>query len=397
MTMLMTSAATPSLLSDAALESFAARANGYDRDNKFFSEDFAELRKAGYLKIAIPKELGGLSYTLAEVCREQRRLAYHAPATALATNMYLYWTGVAADLYRMGDTSLQWVLEDAVRGEVFAASHGEAGNDLPVVYSSATAERVHGGYRFCGHKIFSSLTPVWTRLGFHAMDTSDPQNPKVVHAFMPREATGYQIKENWDVLGMRATRSDDTVLDGVVVPDKYIVRVLPADFAGADMFVVSIFAWALINFAHIYASCAQRAFDIAVTSAQKKTSVAMNGKTMAHNPMVQHTVAEMALQLEGLWPHLDRIADDWSTGANHGGLWPAKIVAAKYHAVESAKRVLNLAFDIMGGGGAFRGSEFERLYRDVAMGGIHPANSLLTHEIVGKTHLGVFGQQPRWG
>jgi alkylation response protein AidB-like acyl-CoA dehydrogenase len=51
----------------------------------------------------------------------------------------------------------------------------------------------------------------------------------------------------------------------------------------------------------------------------------------------------------------------------------------------------------MGGGGTFKGSEFERLYRDVAMGGIHPANSLLTHEIVGKTHLGVLGQQPRWG
>jgi alkylation response protein AidB-like acyl-CoA dehydrogenase len=119
---------------------------------------------------------------------------------------------------------------------------------------------------------------------------------------------------------MRATRSDDTVLDGVFIPDNYIARVLPADFAGADAFVLSVFAWALVNFANIYAACAQRAFDIAVANAQKKTSVAMAGKTMAHNPMVQHTVAEMALVLEGLWPHLDGIANDWSTGVNHGGL-----------------------------------------------------------------------------
>ena len=70
---------------------------------------------------------------------------------------------------------------------------------------------------------------------------------------------------------------------------------------------------------------------------------------------------------------------------------------AKYHAAESAKRVLNLALDVLGGGGTFKGGEFERLYRDVAMGGVHPANSPLTHEIVGKTHLGVLGQQPRWG
>lgn len=388
---------TAPLLSDALLESFASRSNTYDRDNQFFSQDFDELRGAGYLSIAVPQDFGGRGYSLAEVCREQRKLAYRSPSTALATNMHIYWTGVAADLYRTGDTSLQWLLEEAAQGEVFAAGHGEAGNDMPVLFSSSRAERVPGGYRFWGHKMFGSLTPVWTRLGLHGMDTSDPASPKVVHAFMPRDASGYHIKETWDVLGMRATRSDDTVLEGVFVPDRYIARVLPADFAGADAFVLSIFAWALVNFAHIYAACAQRAFDIATASAQKKTSVALAGKPMAYNPMVQHTVAEMALLLEGLLPHLERVAEDWSAGVDHGGLWPSKIVAAKYHAAESAKRVLNLGLDVMGGGGAFRGSEFERLYRDVAMGGIHPANSLLTHEIVGKTHLGVLGQQPRWG
>lgn len=388
---------TPSPLSAALLERCAARSNGYDRDNRFFSQDFDELRDAGYLKLAIPEDFGGPGYTLADVCREQRKLAYRSPATALATNMHLYWTGVAADLYRTGDTSLGWLLEEAAAGEVFAAGHGETGNDLPVLYSSAKAERVRGGYRFWGHKLFGSLTPVWTRLGLHGMDTSDPQNPKVVHAFMTRDAAGYRIEETWDALGMRATRSDDTVLGGVFIPDSHIARVLPAGFVGADAFVVSVFAWALVNFAHIYAACAERAFDLAVASAQKKTSVALAGQTVAHNPMVQHTVAEMALRLEGLWPHLERVADDWSRGVDHGGLWPSKIVAAKYHAVESAKRVLNLALDVLGGGGTLRGSEFERLYRDVAMGGVHPANSPLTHEIVGKTHLGVLGEQPRWG
>jgi alkylation response protein AidB-like acyl-CoA dehydrogenase len=392
-----TFASTSTVLSDAILEHVAARSENYDRENKFFSEDFAELRQAGFLKLAISKELGGAGYTLAEVALEQRRLAYHAPATALATNMHIYWTGVAADLSRAGDTSLEWLLKEAAAGEVFAAGHGEAGNDLPVMYSSAKAEKVQGGYRFYGHKIFGSLTPVWTRLGFHAMDTSDPEHPKVVHAFMPRDANGYKIVETWDVLGMRATRSDDTVLEGAFVPDKYIVRVIPPDWAGADLFVLGIFAWALVNFGSIYAGCAQRAFDLAVKSAMKKTSVAHNGKTMAHNPMVQHSVAEMALMLESMIPQLERVASDWSTGVNHGGLWPSKIVAAKYNAVEGAKRVLNLALDVMGGGGAFKGGEFERLYRDVMMGGIHPANNQLTHEILGKTHLGVLGMQPRWG
>ena len=393
---LASSTANP-VLSDILLEHVAARSQIYDRENRFLSEDLDELREAGYLKSAVPKELGGSGYSLAEVALEQRRLAYYAPATALATNMHLYWTGVAADLYRTGDSSLQWLLEAAATGDVFAAGHGEAGNDLPVMYSSAKAERVQGGYRIYGHKIFGSLTPVWTWFGLHAMDTGDSENPKVVHAFMPRSAEGYRIVENWDVLGMRATRSDDTVLEGVFVPDKYIARVLPADWAGADLFVLSIFAWALINFANIYAGCAQRAFDLAVKSAAKKTSVALGGKTMAHNPMVQHIVADMALVLESLLPQLERVASDWSSGVDHGGLWPSKITAAKYQSVESAKRVLNLGLDLLGGGGVFKNSEFERLYRDVAMGGLHPANNALTHEIMGKTHLGLLGATPRWG
>ena len=388
---------TGAVLSDSLLEQFAARSQTYDRENKFFTEDFEQLRQAGYLKIAIPKELGGLGYTLAQVALEQRRLAYHAPATALATNMHIYWTGVAADLYRTGDTSLKWILEEAAAGEVFAAAHGESGNDLPVMFSTAKAERVEGGYRFYGHKIFGSLSPVWTRLGVHGMDTSDPENPKIVHAFMTRDSKQYRIEQTWDVLGMRATRSDDTILEGAFVPDKYIARVLPADWAGADLYILNIFAWALVNFGNIYAGCAQRAFDLAIKSATKKTSVALNGKTMAHNPMVQHLVAEMAIILENMIPHLERTADDWSNGVNHGGLWPSKIVATKYQAVEGAKQVLNLALDVIGGAGIFKNSEFERLYRDVAMGGIHPANNPLVHEILGKTHLGLLGATPRWG
>src|SRR2546425_1077282 len=94
-----------SVLTDAILNSCAQRAAAYDRDNRFFSEDFEELERAGYLKMPIPKEFGGLGMNLAEVCREERRLSYRSAPTALALNMHLYWMGVAADLYRMGDNS----------------------------------------------------------------------------------------------------------------------------------------------------------------------------------------------------------------------------------------------------------------------------------------------------
>lgn len=386
-----------SVLTKDMLERFDSRAATYDRENRFFDQDFEELRAANYLTLPVPPNFGGAGLSLAQVCREQRRLAYHAPATALAVNMHLYWVGVAADLWRSGDHSLEWMLRDAALGEIFAAGHAESGNDIPVLLSSAKAERVEGGYRFTGRKQFGSLTPVWTRFGFHGMDNSQPSHPKVVHAFMPRDSAGYIINETWDVLGMRATRSDDTVLENAFVPDRYIARVVPAGAAGIDAFVLSVFAWALMGFANIYYGLARRALDKSIVAVKSKRSLAVS-RSMAYHPEVQHTIAQMVIELESIGPHLERIADDWSNGVDYGAEWPSKIFAAKYHAVEGSWRVVDLGLDVAGGFGIFRSAGYERLLRDARLGRIHPANSFLTHEVVGKTALGIsLDEQPRWG
>jgi alkylation response protein AidB-like acyl-CoA dehydrogenase len=385
------------VLTDEILVRCLDRAPRYDKENAFFTEDFNELRDAGYLLLSVPTEFGGRGLTLEEVVREQRRLAYYAAPTALAINMHLYWCGVAADLWRAGDDSLQWVLEEAARGHVFAAGHAESGNDIPGLLSTSVAERVEGGYRFTGHKSFGSLTPVWTYLGLHGMDLSDPAHPKVVHAFMPRNTEGYAIRETWDSLGMRATRSDDTILDGAFAPDRYIARVVPAGAAGLDAFVLNIFAWGLLGFGNIYCGMARRALDLTVDALKKKRSMAIT-RTMAYHPEAQHHVAEMGIELEAIEPHLDRVASDWSTGVDHGALWPMKIMAAKYRAVEGAWRVVDRALDLAGGFGLLRRAGLERLWRDARLGRIHPGNSMLTHELVAKSLLGIdTDEQPRWG
>ena len=388
--------ASASILTQPLLDACRERAPVYDRENRFFQEDFDELKAAGYLRMAIPKELGGLGMNLAQVAQETRRLAEYAPATALGLNMHNYWVGLVADTWRAGDKSNEWLLREAAAGEVFAAGHAEHGNDIPVLLSSTKAVKVDGGYTFTGRKSFGSLTPVWTRLGLHGMDTSNPAAPKIVHAFMPRDSKGYSIKDTWDVLGMRATRSDDTVLEGAFVPDKYIARVVPAGAAGVDPFVLGLFAWALVNFGNVYYAIATRAKNILVEYLKTKTSVAMT-RPMTYHPEVQHGVADIVLDLESIGPQLDAIARDWSDGVPHPD-WPIKIVAAKSHAVEAAFRVVDRALDLSGGFGMFKKSELERLFRDARAGKFHPANPLLTHEIVGKISLGISpDEQPRWG
>ncbi|MGH9370784.1 MAG: acyl-CoA dehydrogenase family protein [Vicinamibacterales bacterium] len=392
-----TTQAHQSLLTDELLARFEGRARQYDQQNAFFSADFDELRDVGYLKLAVPIELGGAGLGLSDVVREQRRLATHAAPTALAINMHVYWTGVAADLWRAGDTSLTWLLEEAARGEVFAAGHAESGNDIPLLLSTTKAERVDGGYRFVGRKAFGSLTPVWTYLGFHGMDFSDPAEPRIVHAFMRRDTPGYRIEETWDTMGMRATRSDDTILDGAFVPDKYVARIVPAGAAGLDPFVLAVFAWALLGFGNIYYGLARHAMTLTLESIKSKRSIGLS-RSMAYHAEVQHRVAEMGFALEAIGPHLDRIAEDWSSGVDHGGTWPAKILAAKYHAVEDSWKVVDLALELAGGFGIFRRSPLEQLFRDARLGRIHPGNSMLAHEIMAKTLLGISPDEtPRWG
>ena len=196
------------VLSDDLLERCAQRAADYDRENRFFFKDFDELREAKYLLAAVPTEFGGLGLTLAEICWEQRRLSRRSAPTALATNMHLGATGVATDLWRKGDRSQVWILEEAARGGVFAYGYSESGNDLEVLYAAGKSERADGGYRFFGHKHFGSLTPVWAWLNIYGLDAADPDDPKIVHGVMARDTAGYRIVETWDTLGMRATASN---------------------------------------------------------------------------------------------------------------------------------------------------------------------------------------------
>ena len=134
-----------------------------------------------------------------------------------------------------------------------------------------------------------------------------------------------------------------------------------------------------------------------VDSIKNKKSVALS-RSMAHHAGIQHLIAEMAIELESIEPHLDRVARDWSEGVDHGGNWPLKIVSAKYRAVEGSWRVVDQALDVIGGFGIFKKGDFERLFRDARLGRLHPANSLLTREFVAKTVLGVdFDEKPRWG
>ncbi len=377
-------------LSDDLLAAVHDRAAEFDRQNRFFHEDLDDLRAAGYLKAAAPVEFGGWGLTLPQILQEQARLAYHAPATALAVNMHLYWVGTAAYLWRRGDHSIDWILEEAVAGKIFAAGHGEPGNDLGLAGSSVVAEPLaDGAYSFHGRKIFTSLSPVWDWLGVHGLDSSDPANPRIVHAFIRRQDPGHRTEETWDAHGVRATKSDDTVLEGVIAPGRYVARVLPAG-PPSDPFIDGIISSAVLPIGAVYYGVARRAFDLAVEGAKRRISPALNGRTYAHHPQTQTEIAKASIELDSIWAYLSQVADEWVRGEDHGLLWPTKLLGAKQHAVDGARRVVERATKVAGTSSLSKRAEIERLSRDVRSGPFHPPNTDATHDLIGQIHLGVF-------
>ncbi|WP_448810739.1 acyl-CoA dehydrogenase family protein [Agromyces bauzanensis] len=376
------------LLHDDLLERIRERATGYDRRNAFFTEDLAELRKAGYLRALVPEELGGHGWGFDEAVRAQMRLAGAAPATALAVNMHLVWMGVAKILRDRGDDSLEFVLREAAADEVFGFGISEAGNDLMLFGSRTVAEpQPAGGYRYTGRKIFTSLAPAWTRLGTMGLDTVSPDAPKLVYGFIDREDPDVRTLDDWDTMGMRASQSRTTVLDGAfAAPDRIVRRLDPGP--NADPFIFGIFASFELLLASVYAGIGARALDLAVAAAHRRTSMKNEGRTLAQDPDIRWRVADAALAQDALEPQLIAVARDLDGLVDHGRLWFAKLVGVKVRTTETAKQVVDQAVRVAGGSSFFAGSELGRLYRDVLAGVFHPSDDESAHSTVANAWLG---------
>ncbi|MDR6865774.1 alkylation response protein AidB-like acyl-CoA dehydrogenase [Microbacterium resistens] len=373
-------------LPDDLLERIRERAPIHDRDNTFPQQDLDELREAGYLSILVPTSRGGAGLGLVEASLLQQRLASASPATALAINMHLVWTGVAKVFSDRGVPGLEFVQDEAVDGEVFAFGISEGGNDLVLFGSDTDAvPGADGSYAFTGTKIFTSLAPVWTRLGLHGLDTTGPDAPKLVFAFVERTeevVTG----DDWDTLGMRGTQSRTTRLNGATASaDRVVRRIDPGP--NPDPIVFGIFSVFEILLASVYTGIARRAIDLSVETALSRRSK-RTGATYAQDPDIRWRVADMALAYDALPPQIAALARDVDALVDHGPRWFTLLSGVKHRAVVMAKQVADQAMLVAGGGSYFTRNELSRLYRDVLAGMFHPSDPESAHSTAASAWLG---------
>lgn len=381
------SAFDPTLhLPDDLLERIRERAAVHDRENTFPQQDLDELRDAGYLSILVPRERGGAGLGLAEAAVLQQRLASAAPATALAINMHLVWTGVAKVFSDRGVPGLEFVQEGAAAGDVFAFGISEGGNDLVLFGSDTDAlPQSDGGYAFTGTKIFTSLAPVWTKLGLHGLDTTSADAPKLVFAFVGR-TDAVVTSDDWDTLGMRGTQSRSTRLNGAVAAPEHVVRRIDPG-PNPDPIVFGIFSVFEILLASVYTGIARRGLDLAVGAAKGRRSK-KTGTTYSQDPDIRWRIADMALAYDALPPQIAALAADVDEKADHGARWFTLLSGLKHRAVVMAKQVVDDAMLVAGGGSYFSSNELSRLYRDVLAGMFHPSDPESAHATAASAWLG---------
>jgi alkylation response protein AidB-like acyl-CoA dehydrogenase len=307
--------------------------------------------------------------------------------------MHLVWTGVAYVLGERGDHSLDFVLKEAGNGEIFAFGNSEAGNDSVLFDSRTVATPLPGGgYSFTGSKIFTSLSPAWTRLGIFGKDEGARGGEgELIHGFITRETPGYTILDDWNTLGMRASQSNTTVLNAAEVPADRIFRRLPVG-PNTDPLIFAIFACFETLLAAVYTGLGERALFLAVEAVKRRTSFKNGGRSYAQDPDIRWKVAEAAMAMDNLYPQLRMVTRDVDGVVDHGPQWFPRLVGLKINATETARRVVDLALRVSGGSSYFQGSELERLYRDVLAGMFHPSDDESAHNTVANAWLGPLEQ-----
>ena len=377
-------------LSDELLGEIHSRAARYDAENTFPEEDYDQLRDAGYYAAFVPEEFGGSGLTLSEIAAEQTRLAKAAPGTALGINMHQIIVGLGRMLVDAGRSEGEQILRDAADGHLFGFGISEPGNDLVLFGSITDAKPTEdGGYEFTGTKVFTSLSPAWTRLLTFGADSESSDAPKSVFAILRREDGGITIKDDWYVLGMRGTQSNTTLLEGAGVKAEQVLgRVDPGP--NLDPVVLGIFANFEILLAATYAGVGERAIEVAVDHVKKRRSV-MNQTVYANDPAIRWRLAEAALLMNAVGPQIREMAALVESDAEPNLGWLPRLSAVKNAASEASLRVVEQCIRACGGSSYYDKNELSRLYRDVLAGLFQPSDQESLHGAWANMLLGPVG------
>jgi len=365
---------------------FATRSAEHDRDASHPIENYERLRKEGFLALTVGKEWGGSGASFLDHTIAYEALGQGCPSTALAFNMH---GSVVMPLLESAEVSIE--AKRRIAELVVQDRKLIAGNFSEPVTTSligerplkARARRHNGGYRVTGRKMFASMLDAADFVLVMAYPDGAISPFAGIILLLPREAEGRRVDPNWDVLGMRATRSDSLILDECWLPESAAVY-LSDD---TRWFRHDYLNWFWGSYTPVYLGIAQAAFDelLRVMHARQPEGYA---QPLAFHSDVRRHVAEMSADLEAA--RLITYRSAWlSDTQGPTAEATAALYRAKYTVGEAVSRITRTALTLGGAHGIFKTSRLEQLFRDGALGPLHPPPSDFCLYNMGLYELGI--------
>jgi len=352
---------------------FAARAADHDADDSFVAENYAALRDKNAFAAGVPDELGGGGATHGDLAQMVRALARHCGSTGLAFSMHTHLVGTLAYLWRKGNKGPEPLLRRVAAEKLILVSSG--GSDW--LMGSGTLEKVEGGFRMTGRKIFASGVPAGDVLMTTGVYDDPAQGPTVIHFPLPLTADGVTVLDTWRTLGMRGTGSHDVDIKNAFIPDAATQGVRrPAGKWHPFMHVAALVA--LPIFYGAYLGVAEKAREMALGLAAKKK----------HDPLVAVLAGEMENEIVGAqMAHASMVGLTASEAP--GPAATAAMMCRRTIFVKAVTQAATKAMELAGGAGFYRSAGLERCFRDIQGARYHPMPEKQQTHLTGRFLLGL--------
>jgi alkylation response protein AidB-like acyl-CoA dehydrogenase len=351
---------------------FALRAAAYDEEDRFVTENYAELKDAGLVSAGVPAELGGAGASHAELCAAMRELARHCASTALAFSMHTHQVMVNAWRWRHAQAPVEGLLKRVAAERIILLSSG--GSDW--LAGSGTATRVEGGFRVNARKIFTSGAPAGDLLLTSAVYDDPKAGPTVLHFAVPMASPAVRIEPTWRVIGMRGTGSHDVSLTDYFLPDAAVGGKRPQGQWHPLFHIISMLAIPLIY--SVYTGVAEAARDLALAQASRRR---VDGTLLQAVGAMENELASARLA----------IADMIAAGEGNapGPATTNRVFIGRGIVARSAIGTVERAMEVAGGSAFYRDNQLERLFRDVQAARYHPLQDGPQRELAARMALGL--------
>ena len=348
---------------------FAIRSAQHDRDASHPIENYQRLRDEGFLALTVARKWGGAGASFLDHTIAYEALGQGCPSTALAFNMH---ASVVMPLLASAEVTAEtkrriarMVVQDRclIAGNFSEPVTTALIGERPL---KTRARRIDGGYNLSGRKMFASMLEAADYVLVMAYPDEATAPFAGIILMLPRVIEGRSVDPNWDVLGMRATRSDSLILDECRLPDSAVV------FRSHDMrsFRHAYLNWFWGSYTAVYLGLAAAAYDELrrVAHARQPEGYA---QPLAYHPDVRRHVAEISVDLEAA--RLITYRSAWlSDTEGPTAETTAALYRAKYMVGEAVTRITRTALTLGGAHGIFKGSRLEQLFRDGALAPLHP-------------------------